>query len=203
MMDDTLNVIERWEAIGVLDGLPHWEKEELSQIFDNATRLILSQTSNNRGWDKDADDTLTGVYLPILRRLYRRVGPNFNIETLIPKLLDVVLSKKDEINKVNPTEPKKDPILQFCIDFADDYEDEETLKNFLSDEDYEKKVCDLLGVIKKVLLNSGTVSNVEKVTDDFKINYGQKKSKQTTRYWNQNIVKQVLNSVISDINKGN
>jgi len=201
MMDNTINVIERWEAIGVLEGLPLWEKEELSQIFDNATRIILSEITS-RDWSEENDEILTGVYLPILRRLYRRVGPNFNIETLIPKLLGVISSEKDLIKKQNPTEPEKDPMLQFCVNFADNYEDEETQKNFLSDEDYEKKVDDLLGVIKKILLNSGTVSNVEKEGDDFKINYGQKKSKQQTRYWNQRIVKQVLNFVISDINKG-
>jgi len=196
-----MNVVERWEAIGVLEGLPLWEKEELSQIFDNATRIILSEITS-RDWSEEHDEILTGVYLPILRRLYRRVGPNFNIENLIPKLLDVVSSEKGKIKKQNPTEPEQDPMLQFCINFADDYEDEETKKNFLSDEDYEKKVDDLLGVIKEILLNSGTVSNVEKDGVDFKINYGQKKSKQQTRYWNQKIVKQVLNFVISDINKG-
>ena len=201
MMDSTMNVVERWEAIGVLEGLPLWEKEELSQIFDNATRIILSEITS-RDWSEEHDEILTGVYLPILRRLYRRVGPNFNIENLIPKLLDVVSSEKGKIKKQNPTEPEQDPMLQFCINFADDYEDEETKKNFLSDEDYEKKVDDLLGVIKEILLNSGTVSNVEKDGVDFKINYGQKKSKQQTRYWNQKIVKQVLNFVISDINKG-
>lgn len=201
MMDSTMNVVERWEAIGVLEGLPLWEKEELSQIFDNATRIILSEITS-RDWSEEHDEILTGVYLPILRRLYRRVGPNFNIENIIPKLLDVVSSEKGKIKKQNPTEPEQDPMLQFCINFADDYEDEETKKNFLSDEDYEKKVDDLLGVIKEILLNSGTVSNVEKDGADFKINYGQKKSKQQTRYWNQKIVKQVLNFVISDINKG-
>ncbi len=201
MMDSTMNIVERWEAIGVLEGLPLWEKEELSQIFDNATRIILSEITS-RDWSEENDEILTGVYLPILRRLYRRVGPNFNIETLIPRLLGVISSQKDLIKKQNPTEPEKDPMLQFCIKFADDYEDEETKKNFLSDEDYEKKVDDLLGIIKKILLNSGTVSNVEKDGDKFKINYGQKKSKHQTRYWNQKIVKQVLNFVISDINKG-
>ena len=65
-----------------------------------------------------------------------------------------------------------------------------------------KQIILLSWLIKKILLNSGTVSNVEKDGDDFKINYGQKKSKQQTRYWNQKIVKQVLNFVISDINKG-
>ena len=30
MMDSTMNTVERWEAIGVLEGLPLWEKEELS-----------------------------------------------------------------------------------------------------------------------------------------------------------------------------
>ena len=31
-MSDILNVIQRWESLGLLEGLPVWEKEELEQV---------------------------------------------------------------------------------------------------------------------------------------------------------------------------
>ena len=41
-IDDVLNVVERWGTLGLLDGLPILDKTELAQIYDNATRLMLS-----------------------------------------------------------------------------------------------------------------------------------------------------------------
>ena len=85
-MSDILNVIQRWEALGLLYGLPLWEKEELSQVYDNAARLILHEESKNI--PKKIYENLNEVTFPILRRLYRRVGLNFDIEILMSKLLE-------------------------------------------------------------------------------------------------------------------
>ena len=39
--EDVLNVVERWQSLGFLEGLPILEKTELALIYDNATRLLL------------------------------------------------------------------------------------------------------------------------------------------------------------------
>ncbi len=65
-MSDVLNVIQRWDSLGLLEGLPSWEKEELAQIYDNATKLLLSKKSV----EKIPNDVFTiydNVYIPICR----------------------------------------------------------------------------------------------------------------------------------------
>ena len=42
--EDLFNTIQRWEVLGLLDGLPIREKSELAQIYDNATRLLIQST---------------------------------------------------------------------------------------------------------------------------------------------------------------
>lgn len=199
-MSDSIdtNVIERWDSLGLLEGLPIWEKEELAQIYDNATRLLLSDKVG-----KNVFETYSDVYIPICRRLYRRVGINFNIETMMSKLLE-------EVNKVNPESlkfdkkiPEKNPIIEFCINFADSYEDEVTNINQLTKEEYESKVEKLLLTLKEVLLCEKMVSFVNRENSEWEIKHSEvKKSTQQVRYWNQKIGKQLLTSVLSDINKG-
>jgi hypothetical protein len=199
-MSDSIdtNVIERWDSLGLLEGLPIWEKEELAQIYDNATRLLLSDKVG-----KNVFETYSDVYIPICRRLYRRVGINFNIETMMSKLLE-------EVNKVNPESlkfdkkiPEKNPIIEFCINFADSYEDEVTNINQLTKEEYESRIEDLLVYLKKVLLDEKMVSFVNRENSEWEIKHSEvKKSTQQVRYWNQKIGKQLLTSVLSDINKG-
>jgi hypothetical protein len=199
-MSDSIdvNVIQRWESLGLLEGLPIWEKEELAQVYDNATRLLLSDKVG-----KNVFETYSDVYIPICRRLYRRVGINFNIETMMSKLLE-------EVNKVNPESlkfdkkiPEKNPIIEFCINFADSYEDEVTNINQLTKEEYESRIEDLLVYLKKVLLDEKMVSFVNRENSEWEIKHSEvKKSTQQVRYWNQKIGKQLLTSVLSDINKG-
>jgi hypothetical protein len=71
--EDLFNTIQRWEVLGLLDGLPIREKSELAQIYDNATRLLLSNRTLSKV-PKNIADTMDDVFIPICRRLYKRVG---------------------------------------------------------------------------------------------------------------------------------
>lgn len=197
-LDDVLNVVQRWESLGLLEGLPLQERVELAQIYDNATRLMLSELSLKR-IPKKVSEILDETYLPICRRLYRRVGPNFDLENMMGELLESVNETKFE----KSDEPNKNPIIDFCINFADNYEDSETSKNLLSEEEYKDKINLLLVKLKEILLNDKMVSYVDKTEDDYVLNIGkQEKTKQQTRFWNQSVAKNLFNSFLSEINKG-
>ena len=200
--DDILNVVQRWEAVGLLDGLPIMEKTELAQIYDNATRLMLSDRSIQK-IPEEISEIYDNFYLPICRRLYKRVGPNFNLETMMGKLLDVINERGQEILKPDPKKPEKNPILDFCIQFADDYEDDKTSKNMLSEEEYEQKIDYLTQKIKEILLSKDTVSYVNKEKEEYNLNKAKtNKPKQQNRFWNQSVAKNLLASALSEINKG-
>jgi hypothetical protein len=200
-MSDILNVVQRWESLGLLEGLPVWEKEELAQVYDNATRLLLSEQALKK-IPKDVFEIFDNVYIPICRRLYRRVGTSFDIENMMSLLLNEVSSKKNSELIFNPKNPEKNPIVEFCIIFADTYEDGETNRKTLSKEDYEEKIDKLLSTLRSVLLDDEMVSFINR-EDDWKIVHSEaKKTVHQTRFWNQKIGSQLVNSVLSDINKG-
>lgn len=200
--DDILNVVQRWEALGLLDGLPITEKTELAQIYDNATRLMLSERSIQK-IPEEISEIYDNLYLPICRRLYKRVGPNFNLETMMGKLLEEVNKQGKGIMKFNPEKPEKNPIVDFCVNFADDYEDDKTSKNMLSDEEYEQKIDYLTQKIKEILLNENTVSYINKEKEEYNLNIAKtNKPKQQKRFWNQSVAKNLLASALSEINKG-
>ena len=210
-MSDVLNVIQRWDALGLLYGLPLWEKEELSQVYDNAARLILHEESKNI--PKKIYENLNEVTFPILRRLYRRVGLNFDIEILMSKLLEELHNnpklsilpspKVSSPEEINIGDDKYNKLTKFCVEFADKYEDSETVKNQFTDEDYVERVDKLLNTMKEVLLNKDRISFIDRTNTDWKIILSDKKSsKMNTRYWNQKISKELLTSVLSDTNKG-
>jgi len=200
--EDILNVVQRWEPLGLLDGLPILEKTELAVIYDNATRLMLSEISIKK-IPKSVSDIFDNVLLPICRRLYKRVGPNFELDLMLSSLLDVINERKGEILKVDPKEPEKNPIVSFCIEFADSYEDDTTNKNILTDEEYGNKIEKILSSLKNVLLNDNIISWVDSSDGEYKINLSKaKKTKQQTRFYNQSVAKNLLNSALSEINKG-
>lgn len=200
--EDIINVVQRWEALGLLDGIPIQEKTELAQIFDNATRLMLSERSINK-IPKEISEIYDNLYLPICRRLYKRVGPNFNLEVMMGKLLEVVNEEGKNILNFDPEKPAKNPIVEFCVNFADNYEDELTNKNTISDKEYEEKVDSLLSKIKEVLINEEMVSYVDKVEDGYELNISKtKRPTQQKRFWNQSVAKQLFTSALSNINKG-
>ena len=200
--DDVINVVQRWEPLGLLEGLPIQEKVELAQIYDNATRLLLAELTLKRV-PRKVSDTMDELFIPICRRLYKRVGPNFDLENMMSKLLESVVRDLDTIFKSNPKEPEKNPVVEFCVNFADTYEDDLTNKNTLNDEEYKKKIGELLSNISDILLNERIVSYVSNEDGGYKLNFsGVQKNKQQTRFWNQSVAKQLFDSVLSDINKG-
>lgn len=199
-MSDSINVnvIERWESLGLLEGLPIWEKEELAQIYDNATRLMLAGKV-----EKNVFENYSDVYIPVCRRLYRRVGINFDIELMMSKLLEEIIKIGPEGLKFDKKFPENNPVIEFCINFADSYEDDITNINQPTKEEYETKIENLLVFLKKVLLDEKMVSFVNRENSEWEIKHSEaKKSTQQVRYWNQKIGKQLLTSVLSDINKG-
>jgi hypothetical protein len=201
-VNDILNVVQRWEPLGLLEGLPIREKTELAQIYDNATRLLISDRAIKK-IPEDIMEVYDSIYLPICRRLYKRVGPYFNLEIMMGKLLEVVNEKGKIILNVDPEKPEGNPVVDFCVDFADSYEDELTNKNTLTEEEYQNKIEELTKTLKDILLNSSMVSYVDKKEGEYNLNLS--KSKRTTqqiRFWNQSIAKNLLSSVLSEINKG-
>jgi hypothetical protein len=201
-VDDIINVVQRWESLGLLDGVPILQKTELAQIYDNATRLMLSNTSIKK-IPKEVSELVEELYIPICRRLYKRVGPNFNLEFMMGQLLGIVDEKRKTILEFNPEKPANNPIVDFCIDFADGYEDESTKKTTLTDSEYEEKINNVIDITQSILLNKSLVSYVNNVGGSHRIELSKaKKSVQQKRFWNQSVAKSFLESTLSEINKG-
>ncbi len=200
-VDDIVNVVERWESLGFLEGLPILEKTELALIYDNATRLLLSQRTLSK-IPRKIQDLMDGTIFPICRRLYKRVGPNFDIETMLSTLLESVNDRSYELSL--PETKENNPIVDFCVEFADSYEDEVTNKNRLTDEEYEQEIKLLLSKVEEILLSDDAVSYVNKEKNGkYNLNKAKtKRTKKSSRFWNQSIAKNLLTSALSDINKG-
>jgi hypothetical protein len=191
--------INRWEPTGLLDNLPLWEKEELSMLYDNMVRLTLASKSIYR-IPNDVYELLNDVNIPTIRRLYRRVGPNFDIEEMMSKLLAEIEKKKDFLR--GDITPESNPIVEFCVEFADNYEDEKTLKKQLTKEEYTERIDFLLKYLRDVLLNEDMVTKVNKGVESWDVKISdKKKSQQFTRFWNQKMGKELLIQSLSDINK--
>ena len=138
--DEILDAVQRWDHTGLLYGLPLHEKQELAPIFDNVSKIALSLTEKNKISSKTLDK-LEDTMFPICRRLYRRVGFDFDVEKMMESLI-----KELEVKEFTDTNIKgeKNPIVQFCIQFSDLYEDENIVKNQFEDEEYEERVDKIL-----------------------------------------------------------
>lgn len=202
-MDDLrfdMEVISRWEPTGLIDGLPIWEKEELATLYDNTIRIILSNKVISK-LPKNINLLLEECSMPVIRRLYRRVGPNFNLDNLLSKLLDDIV--KNETSLMMEATIESNPIVSFCIEFADNYSDELSTAKELTKEEYTEQVDKVLKYVRDVLLNDSMVANVDKSNDEWEIKLSDKtKSTQTTRFWNQKMAKDLLIFSLSEINKG-
>jgi hypothetical protein len=190
--EEILDIVNRWENTGLLYGLPLYEKQELAPIFDNISRVALSKTNKDElsmTVLEDLEDTM----FPICRRLYRRVGSEFDVE----KMLDLLIKElKENKHKVIKEGDVKNPLVSFCVGFADSYEDD-----FIKE--YEERVDKTLNMLRKILLNNEMVSFVDRTSSDWKIMFSDtKKSPKQIRYWNQNVCKEFLNSILNDTNKG-
>jgi|32_taG_2_1085360.scaffolds.fasta_scaffold00163_41 hypothetical protein len=199
--------IERWGSMGLLEGLPIWEKNELALILDNATKVVIDQIER-KSLNDDFLDVYDTVYIPICRRLYRRVGPRFDVIKMMDKLFEELSNnfktlKADIESERNEKLSQKDPVVNFCINFSDSYEDEETLKSLLSTEDYENKVDLILQRVRDVLLNNRNVLSFKKNDVDWDIKLSEEeRSIAHVRFWNQKMSNTFLLQALSDINKG-
>jgi hypothetical protein len=199
--NDILNVVQRWESLGLLEGLPIQERVELAQIYDNATRLLLAELTLKKV-PRKISDTMDELFIPICRRLYKRVGPNFDLENMMGKLIEVVTENLEDIFKTNSKEPNKNTIVEFCVNFADSYEDSLTNKNNLTDEEYGEEIDKLMTKIKEVLLNNEIVSYVNKDKNEYNLILSkEKRTNQQKRFRNQSVAKQLFDVALSDINK--
>ena len=195
--EDLLDVVQRWDNTGLLVHLPIYEKQELAPIFDNAARIFLSK---NLG--EQTNDLVESVIFPICRRLYRRVGSEFDIENMVNVLIKKVNENKETLLR-NNTDDKVNPIVLFSVNFADIYEDEIINKKQFNDDEYNERVDKILNTIKQVLINKEMVSFVDRTQEDWKIITSDgKKSEKETRQWNQKIAKEVFDTVLKDTNRG-
>ncbi len=199
--DDTLmSTVERWESTGLLHGLPFVEKTEMAMIFDNAARLILSKNAVDKIPDT-VYNILNDVTYPTLRRLYRRVGVDFDITSMMSELIVKIEEEKETLVK-KPT-PEENHVVEFCIKFADNYEDEKTSQNRLNDEEYAERIDKTLTKMREILLNKNFISRVDKDTPDWEIKFSEeKKSENATRLWNQKVAMEFLRATLTDTNRG-
>lgn len=195
--EEILDIVTRWDHTGLLYGLPLHEKQELAPLFDNLSRIALYNNLSTHLLDK-----LEEVMFPICRRLYRRVGSDFDLEKMFKSLLKEVEENYINLNQT-PTEDKKNPVVEFCVQFADNYEDQIITKKQFNNQEYQDRVDKILKTLRDILLNKGMVSFVDRTTDDWKIMLSDgKKSEKQVRHWNQKISSEVLSSTLHDTNKG-
>lgn len=199
-LDGLVNVVERWESLGLLEGLPLEQKYEMAQIYDNATKLLLSDRTLTKV-PKKISDTMDDVFIPICRRLYKRVGPEFDLENMMSELLQSVNDNITEISK--PTTKENNPILEFCINFADGYEDEVTNKKSLTEAEYTNEIKNMLTKLEDILLNDKLVSYVDRNGGDYVLNTRETaKTNNQIRFWNQSVAKNLIETYLSNLNKG-
>lgn len=199
-LDGLVNVVERWESLGLLEGLPLEQKYEMAQIYDNATKLLLSDRTLTKV-PKKISDTMDDVFIPICRRLYKRVGPEFDLENMMSELLQSVNDSIDEILK--PTTKENNPILEFCINFADGYEDEVTNKKSLTKTEYTNEIKNMLTKLEDILLSDKLVSYVDRNGGDYVLNTKETaKTNNQIRFWNQSVAKNLIETYLSNLNKG-
>jgi hypothetical protein len=112
-----------------------------------------------------------------------------------------VSENKDKLNS-SVTDKATNPIVEFCVKFADGYEDETISNKQFNDEEYIERVDKVLDTLRHILLNKDMVSFVDRTNSDWKIMLSDaKKSPTQVRYWNQKICKEFFNQIISDTNK--
>jgi cell fate (sporulation/competence/biofilm development) regulator YlbF (YheA/YmcA/DUF963 family) len=200
--DEILEVVQRWDQTGLLYGIPLYEKQELAPIYDNVARIVLFKTENNE-INRDLSDMMDSVMYPICRRLYRRVGTEFDYEIMISNLITKTKENYTKLNQPVSADKNVNPIVEFCIEFADTYEDDIIVKQQFGDEEYTERVDKIINTLRNILLNKEMVSFVDRTNSDWKLILSDsKKSPKQTRYWNQKVSQEILSAVLRDTNKG-
>tara|TARA_R110000803_G_scaffold157924_1_gene222238 strand:- start:7533 stop:8135 length:603 start_codon:yes stop_codon:yes gene_type:complete len=196
--EEILDVLGRWGDTGLLNGLPAWEREELALLYDNVTRVMLSKTDTI---DEDTFETLSDVTLPTTRRLFRRVGINFDINKMMDELVKSVVTNIEMLKQ--PTTKENNPIVDFCVQFADCYEDETIKDKTFTTEQYGERVDKVMDMMRTILLSEDMVSFVDRSEDDWVIKYSEtKKSPNQTRVWNQKRAVETLHGILNETNMG-
>jgi len=199
--DEILEVVQRWDQTGLLYGLPLYEKQELAPIFDNVARISLSKLDKGL-ITREVSDLLDNVMYPICRRLYRRVGADFELERMMEHLIKQVIENKAQLSKTI-TEKVNNPIVEFCVNFADVYSDEKIDKNRFTKEEYKERVTKILNILEKVLTDDKMVSLVDKTTGEWVILHSDAVvSESRIRTHNQKAAQEFLRQVLFDTNKG-
>jgi hypothetical protein len=196
--EEILDVLGRWGDTGLLNGLPAWEREELALLYDNVTRVMLSKADTI---DETTFEVLSDVTLPTTRRLFRRVGINFNINKMMDELVKGVIDNVDVLTK--PATKEDNPVVDFCVQFADQYEDETITYKTFNKEQYEERINKVLDMMKTILLSDEMVSFVDRTEDVWNIKYSEtKKSPNQTRIWNQKRAVETLHGILNETNMG-
>ena len=202
--DDILEIVQRWDNTGLLYGLPMYEKQELAPIFENVTRVALSKYSNKEV-PRNISDLMDSVMFPICRRLYRRVGSDFDIEKMINDLIKKVTENQDMLTQNDKTIKDKfvNPIVSFCIEFADQYSDELINRKQFNETDYKERIVKMLKTIENVLLNPMMTSFIDRSSDNWVVIDSESiSSNKGIRIHNQKVALEVFSNIIKDTNKG-
>lgn len=202
--DDILEIVQRWDNTGLLYGLPMYEKQELAPIFENVTRVALSKYSNKEV-PRNISDLMDSVMFPICRRLYRRVGSDFDIEKMVNDLIKKVTENQDMLTQNDKTIKDKfvNPIVSFCIEFADQYSDELINRKQFNETDYKERIVKMLKTIENVLLNPMMTSFIDRSSDNWVVIDSESiSSNKGIRIHNQKVALEVFSNIIKDTNKG-
>lgn len=203
--DDILEIVQRWDNTGLLYGLPMYEKQELAPIFENVTRVALSKYSNKEV-PRNISDLMDSVMFPICRRLYRRVGSDFDIEKMVNDLIKKVTENQDMLTQTDDKTIKDkpvNPIVSFCIDFADQYSDELINRKQFNETDYKERIVKMLKTIENVLLNPMMTSFIDRSSDNWVVIDSESiSSNKGIRIHNQKVALEVFSNIIKDTNKG-
>jgi len=203
--DDILEIVQRWDNTGLLYGLPMYEKQELAPIFENVTRIALSKYSNKEV-PRNISDLMDSVMFPICRRLYRRVGSDFDIEKMVNDLIKKVTENQDMLTQTDDKTIKDkpvNPIVSFCIEFADQYSDELINRKQFNETDYKERIVKMLKTIENVLLNPMMTSFIDRSSDNWVVIDSESiSSNKGIRIHNQKVALEVFSNIIKDTNKG-
>ena len=203
--DDILEIVQRWDNTGLLYGLPMYEKQELAPIFENVTRVALSKYSNKEV-PRNISDLMDSVMFPICRRLYRRVGSDFDIEKMVNDLIKKVTENQDMLTQTDDKTIKDkpvNPIVSFCIEFADKYSDELINRKQFNETDYKERIVKMLKTIENVLLNPMMTSFIDRSSDNWVVIDSESiSSNKGIRIHNQKVALEVFSNIIKDTNKG-
>ena len=67
--------------MGLLEGLPAMGKKRIKNLILDSAKVVIDQIER-KSLNDDFLDVYDTVYIPICRRLYRRVGPRFDIKMM-------------------------------------------------------------------------------------------------------------------------